>query len=158
MEVFPKTILLSVGPKEPGKKDAINIEIVKKYGIEKNTIFLGETGDVDQIYPLMDIFILPSYREGFPRSILEAMAEKKPVIATNIRGCREEIDDGKNGILVPVKDSEKLAKAIVFLLNNINKAKEMGENARLNVEKYFSEEIVFDKIEKEYARLIEEKL
>ena len=66
----------------------------------------------------MDIFTLPSHREGLSVSILEAMAEKRAIVATDIRGSREEIENGKNGILVPVKNPEKLAEAIIFLFNN----------------------------------------
>jgi glycosyltransferase involved in cell wall biosynthesis len=152
---FNKTVLLIIGPEEPEKKDAINPKIVKNYNnIEKSVIFLGERSDVDEIYPLMDVFVLPSYREGLPRSILEAMAEKRAVLATNIRGCREEIENGKNGILVPSKNPEKLTEMIIFLFNNPDKAKELGENARSRVEKYFNEKIVFNKISENYQNLI----
>lgn len=101
---FPNTLLLVVGPKEPEKKDAINPTIVKKYKIEKNVIFLGERTDINEIYMLMDIFVLPSHREGLGISLLDAQAMGKPVVATNIRGCREAVDDGKTGILIPLKD------------------------------------------------------
>jgi glycosyltransferase involved in cell wall biosynthesis len=158
LKVFPKTVLLAIGPEEPEKKDAVNPKIVEDYNIESNVVFLGERSDVEEIYPLMDVFVLPSYREGFPRSILEAMAEKLPIVATDIRGCREEIENNKNGILVPVKNSEKLAEAIIYLFNDSKKAKMFGENARERVEKYFSEDIVFDKIKKEYHKLIKERL
>src|SRR3989344_4933749 len=68
---FPDTQLLIVGPREPEKKDKVDLEVVKEYGIEKNVIFLGERSDVDEIYPLMDIFVLPTHREGVGASILE---------------------------------------------------------------------------------------
>ncbi len=157
LEKYPKTILLAIGPKEPEKKDAIVPKIVKDFGIENNAIFLMERDDVDELYSLMDVFVLPSYREGLPISLLEAMAEKRAIVATDIRGCREEIENGKSGILVPIKNSEKLAKAIIFLFNNPDKAKEFGENARLTVEKYFNEDIVFGRIKEEYIRIIKEK-
>ena len=158
LKVFPKTILLVTGAKDSEKKDVINPEVVKNYGIERNVIFLGERSDVDEIYPLMDIFVLPSYREGFPRSVLEAMAEKRPVIASNIRGCQEEIDTGENGVLIPVKNSKKLAETIIFLINNPSRAKVFGENAREKVKKYFNEDLVFGRIKEEYQRLIKEKI
>jgi len=155
LKIFPKTILLVVGPEEPEKKDAVSPEVVRSYGIEKNVIFLGERSDIDEILPIVDIFVLPSHREGFPRSILEAMAEKRPVVATDIRGCREEIENNKNGILIPIKNPKKLAEAIIYLFNNHDQTKEMGENARVKVEKYFNESIVFDRIKEEYQKLIE---
>jgi len=158
LQTSPKTMLLIVGPKEPEKKDGINPEIVREFGIEKNVIFLGERSDVNQIYPLMDIFVFPSYREGFPRSVLEAMAERVPVVASDIRGCQEEVDNGKNGILVPVKNPEKIAEAIMFLFNNPDKAMEFGENARMKVEDNFNEDLVFGRIKEEYRRFIKDKI
>lgn len=155
---FPKTILLVVGAKEPEKKDAVNPDVVRDFGIEKNVLFLGERMDVDEIYPLMDVFVLPSYREGMPRSVLEAMAEKRPIVATNIRGCREEVDDGENGILVPVNDFQKLSKAIAFVFKNYDKARVMGMSARVKVEKSFNENIVFDKIITGYDEVVKNKM
>jgi glycosyltransferase involved in cell wall biosynthesis len=158
LKKFPNTLLLVIGPKEPEKKDAISPEIVKNYRIEKNVIFLGERTDVDEIYPLMDIFVLPSHREGLGLSLLEASAMKKPVVATNIRGCREAVDNNKTGILVSPKDPEKLAEALIYLLSNPEMAKEMGDRGRIKVIKEFDERLVFDRIKKEYQKLIQEKL
>ena len=158
LKVFPKTILLIIGPEEPEKKDAINQKAVENYDIEKNVIFLGERTDVNEICALMDVFVLPSYREGLGISILEASAMEKPVIATNIRGCREAVDDGETGILVPVKSPEKIAEALIYFLENPTKAKEMGKKGRLKVAKEFDERIIFGKIKECYQKLIEDKL
>ncbi len=155
---FPSAILLVVGPMEPEKRDAFNPDVVHKYGIEKSVIFLGERTDVDELYPLMDIFVLPSYREGIGISILEASAMKRPVVATNIRGCREAIDDEETGLLVPLKNIERLAETIIYLLKNPEKAKEMGKNGRKKIEREFDENLVFDRIKIEYSKLIKEKL
>ena len=158
LEKFPNTLLLIIGPAEPNKKDKIDLEIVKNYEIEKNVLFLGQRTDIDELYPLMDIFVLPSWREGFPRTIIEASAMKKPIIATNIRGCRETIEGGKTGILVSSKNPEKLAEAMIYLLENPKIAKEMGQAGRKKAEKEFNERLIFDRIKKEYQRLIQEKL
>ena len=158
LNVFPKIILLVIGPEDLEKKDALNPKIVKDYGIEKNVIFLGERNDVDEIYPLMDIFVLPSHREGLPVSLLEAMAEKRPIVATDIRGCREEIDNDKSGILVPMKSPSKLTEAIIFLLSNNGKAVQMAEEARIKAIKEFDESLVFDRIKECYQILIKNKL
>lgn len=158
LEELPETLLLIIGPREPEKKDRLNHTIIKKFGIKKNVVFLGERVDVDELYPLMDIFVLASHREGFPRTIIESSAMAKPVIATNIRGCREAVKDGKTGILVPLKNPEKLAETIIYLLKNPERAKKMGEEGRKRIEKEFDERRIFDRIKKEYQRLIEEKL
>jgi glycosyltransferase involved in cell wall biosynthesis len=155
---FPNAMLLVLGSADPEKKDAINLNIVKTYGIEKNTLFLGERTDVDEIYALMDIFVLPSHREGFSHSIMEASAMAKPIIASDIRGCRGAVEPGVTGILVPPKNYQKLAEAIIYLLSNPRIAKQMGEAGRKKAEEEFDERLVFEKIKEEYDRLIKEKL
>lgn len=155
---FPDTLLLIIGYSELEKKDGFSPEIVKNFVIEKNTLFVGERKDVEELYFLMDIFVLPSLREGLGLSILEASAMKRPVVATDIRGCREAVKNGETGILVPPRNPEKLAEAIIYLLSNSEEAKEMGQRGRKKVEEEFDERIIFDRIKKEYQRLIEERL
>jgi len=155
---FPGTILLVIGPEEPEKADRLDPAIVKEYGIEEHTVFLGERSDVEELYPLMDVFVLPSFREGLGRSILEAAAMKKPAVASDIRGCQEAIDHGKTGLLVPPNNSEKLAQAIVYMFSHPKEAKAMGEAAREKVEREYNYVRVLKKMEDEYARLLKEKL
>ena len=158
LDKFPNTVLLVVGPEEPEKKDGIDSSIFKKYRIEKNAIFLGARADIDEIFPLIDIFVLPSYREGMGLSILEASAMEKPVVATDVRGCREAVDDGKTGILVPARNPEKLTEALIYFLENSEKGKEMGKKGRIKVVNEFDEKLIFEMMIKEYQRLIKEKL
>ena len=155
---FPNTLLLVIGPEEPEKRDAIDSNIVRRYSIQNNVIFLGERTDVDEIYSLMDIFVLPTHREGVGASILEASAMEKPVIVSNTGGCPEAIEDNKTGILIPLKDAERLYQAIIYLFNNPEKAKEMGRQGRRKILKEFNETLVFDRMKTEYERLIREKL
>lgn len=158
LDKMPDTELIVVGPEEPEKEDGINPEIVKEYGIEKNVKFVGEREDVEKFYALMDVFVLPSYREGLGLSILEASAMERPVIATNVRGCREAVENGRTGTLVPPKNSEKLAEALIWMFSHPEEAKKMGKEGRAKVEREFSEKVVFTRIEKEYRRLIQERL
>lgn len=157
LEEFPHAVLLVIGPEDPEKRDSFGPEVVRTYGIEKSVIFLGERTDVDELYSLMDIFVLPSWREGFPRSVIEAMAMKKPVIATDIRGCREAIKNGVDGVLVPSKNPKALAEAILRLSNNSLERESLANNARNKAISEFDEKIVFDRIKKEYERLISKK-
>ncbi|MBX4200628.1 glycosyltransferase family 4 protein [Candidatus Parcubacteria bacterium] len=150
----PDTKLLVIGPEEPGKKDAIRQGIVKKYNLQGKVIFLGRRSDVDQLYPLMDIFVLPSWREGFPRSVLEAMACQRAIIATDIRGCREEIENGESGILVPARNAKALGEAIVFMLEHKDQAQEMAKNANIRAQREFDERLVFKRILEGYESLI----
>lgn len=156
LKKFPNTLLLIIGPEEPEKKDAINPNIIKQCGIGNNVIFLGERTDIDELYSIMDIFVLPSRREGLGASILEASAMAKPVIACNIGGCSEAVDDGKTGILVPPEDPDKIAAAVTFFLENPEKAREMGRRGRKKVLVEFNQNLVFDRLKKEYLKLIKE--
>lgn len=155
---FPNALLLVIGPEEPEKKDAFLPSVVKKYGIEDNVTFLGQRTDLNELYALMDVFVLPSYREGFPRTVIEAMAMKRPIIATDIRGCREAIENGRTGILVPVKSPEKLSESIIYLLSDTEDTFFLPANAIKKAKQDFNENSVFKSIEEEYKRLIGEKV
>lgn len=158
LDKFPNTLLLIVGPGEPEKRDAIDPKIVKRYNIQNNVIFLGERTDVDEIYSLIDIFVLPTHREGVGASILEASSMEKPVIVSKIGGCPEAVEHEKTGILIPLKDVEKLYQAIIYLFNNPEKAREMGTLGRRKILKEFNQALIFDRMKTEYERLIKEKL
>jgi len=155
---FPDTLLLAVGPREPEKNDAIEPKIIKRYNLQENVMFLGERTDVDEIYSLMDIFVLPTHREGVGASILEASSMEKPIIVSNTGGCPEAVDNGKTGILVPVKDVKKLTEAIIYLLNNPKKARKMGKNGRQKILREFNKQLVFDRLKEKYQRLVKKKL
>lgn len=155
---FPGVVLLSIGFVEPEKKDGFDQNIAKEYGIEKNVRFLGMRTDVDELYPLMDVFTLPSYREGIGSSVLEASAMMRPIVATNVRGCREAVDDRVTGILVPYQNSRKLAEALLWILEHPEEARRMGEGGRRKIEREFNQQLVFERLEREYQRLIKEKL
>ncbi len=151
---FPNSVLLSVGPEEPEKEDGFIPEVVKKYGIENHVIFLGERVDVEELYAVMDVFVLPTWREGLGISLLEAEAMEKPVVSSLIRGCREAAENGKTAILVPPKNPEKLAQAILYLFSNPEVARKMGEEGRKKIEREFNEKIVFERLRTEYDRLL----
>jgi len=135
--------LLVIGSAEYGERDNSTIEIFKQKinesGFKNDVILAGHREDMVQCLSIMDIFVLPSYREGMAISPLEAMSMELPVIVTDIKGCREEVTP-QTGILVPVKNSELLADAIKYLLQNKEKAILMGKNARKNIEKNFETE------------------
>ena len=152
---FPDTVLLVIGPDEPEKRDALDKNIVDKYGIQNKVLFLGERTDVIELYSVMDVFALPSYREGLGLSILEASAMKRPVVASDIRGCREAVDDKKTGFLVPSSNPKKLAEAIMYILSHPKEAKTMGEEGRKKVEREYNQDAVFELLKKEYERLLQ---
>lgn len=158
---IPNAELLLVAPLDKEKEDALDISILKEYGVENDTILLGynqEIDNIEEIYSLMNIFVLPSYREGFSMSLLEAQAMGKPVVATDIRGCRESVENGKTGILVPFNEPEKLADAIISFLCDVGKAYKTGEKGRQRVLRKFDERLIFGRIKKEYEELARKKI
>lgn len=154
----PDAVLLVVGPEEPEKEDALDPKEVSRYGIEESVIFLGERTDVEELYAVMDVFVLPSFREGLGLSILEASAMKLPVVASDIRGCRDGVENGVTGFLVPSNNPERLAEALIRILKNPQEAKSMGEAGRRRVEKEFNEEVIFARTVKQYRNLIQERI
>jgi glycosyltransferase involved in cell wall biosynthesis len=148
--------LLVLGSANLNERDTKTVEVfkqkVKDNHLEADVIIAGHREDIPHLLSLMDLFVLPSYREGMPVSLLEAMSMELPVIATDIRGCREEVTP-QTGILVPVEDAISLSVAIEKLLNDKMNAKAMGIEGRKRVQKYFSTEQavakqmqIFDKI------------
>jgi glycosyltransferase involved in cell wall biosynthesis len=116
--------------------------------------WLGEVADVRPIIAQADVVVLPSYREGTPRALLEAAAMGKPLITTDTVGCREVVEEGVNGLRVPVKDAPTLAQAMVRLLNDPAMRERMGKAGREKMEREFDEQIVLDKILKTYEGLL----
>ncbi|MDR0664958.1 MAG: glycosyltransferase family 4 protein [Helicobacteraceae bacterium] len=109
---------------------------------ESIAVFEGEQKEVKPYYDRADIFVLPSYREGMPRAVLEAQAMSLPVVTTDAIGCRDAIENGVTGILVPVGDAEAIEKAIERLVADKTLRKKMGEAARERAEKLFDVNIV----------------
>lgn len=99
--------------------------------------FLGKLADVRPAIADCNVYVLPSYREGTPRTVLEAMAMGRPVITTDAPGCRETVTDGDNGFLVPVQAVDELAAAMVKFIENPELVAGMGERSRLVAEQKY---------------------
>jgi len=107
-----------------------------------------------EIYSNSSIFVLPSLIESFPFSVLEAMSSGAAVIASNVGGVPEMIEDGVDGLLVPPGNPEILAEKILFLLNNESELKRISKKARERVLREFTSEIMSNKTEKIYERIL----
>jgi glycosyltransferase involved in cell wall biosynthesis len=104
-------VLVVIGADDPDKPDALPKEVLAEaeaLGVR----FLGHRDDVDALYAAMDVFVLASHREGYPRAAMEAAAMGLPIVATNIRGCRQVVEPEHSGLLVPPRDTAELAAAI----------------------------------------------
>ena len=157
LQQIPETRFLIIGPVDKSKSDALTPRIAERYGVSEHCIFTGKRQDMPELYSLMDAFVLPSHREGFPVSVMEASALGVPCIVTNVRGCREAIKDKYNGLVVPLGDVRALADAILDLLTNRDKAQKIAENGKRVALRDFDERRVFKTVETEYARLIKAK-
>jgi glycosyltransferase involved in cell wall biosynthesis len=104
--------------------------LVRSRGLSSRIHPAGQVHNPEAYLGASDIFVLPSYREGFPRSVIEAMGCGLPVVATNIRGCREGVVDGVTGFIVPPRDPSALTERVLYLLDNRETAAEMGRQGR----------------------------
>lgn len=134
---IPQARFVAVGETEPRLNAELN-DLVRKLGMQDRFLFLGFREDVPQILCDLDVFVLSSVSEGFSLSTVEAMATGRPVVATRSGGPQEIVEDGKTGLLVPPSNAEALADAIRHLLTHPAYAAQLGQNARLRVERDFS--------------------
>ncbi len=131
---------------------AVPMEYIKKYEDEGYIEYLGVTDDVSIIVKDTDYFVLPSYREGLSRVIMEAASMEKSIIASDVPGCRELVDDGISGFLCASKSTEELIRVVDKAVNLDKKAiKDMGIAGRKRMEKLFS----MDRVAKEYLEFLE---
>jgi glycosyltransferase involved in cell wall biosynthesis len=115
---------------------------------------LGLRDDIPQFLQSIDVFVLPSLSEGLPLSVLEAMAAGKPVIATNVGGVSEVVQDQRTGFVVPPKDPETMANRILQVMADQAMAERLGRAGREKVERDFS----LDTMTQQYEALYEEAL
>ncbi|MFN8024867.1 MAG: glycosyltransferase [Acidimicrobiia bacterium] len=148
--------LVIAGGADPDKPDALDPSLVARAEAE-GVRFLGQRGDVDALYAAMDVFVLASHREGFPRAAMEAAATSRPVIATDVRGCRQVVDDGRNGLLVPVRDPAALRAAIGALGTDPGRRARMGAASREVARERFDERRVVEIVLATYARVARRK-
>jgi glycosyltransferase involved in cell wall biosynthesis len=142
-----------VGPEEPSKADRLDEGLVARARAD-GVVFHGEGRDMPSIYAAFDVFVLASYREGVPRSVIEAQGMERPAVATDIRGCREVVDDGATGVLVPAGDDQALAPAIERLAADAELRGRMGAAGRVRMLEGFDEERVVERTLDVYRRLL----
>lgn len=143
-----------IGSLSDSERDKDTIKIIEKYKKNTDVIFTGQISNINEYLTLSDIYCLPSYREGMPRSIIEAMAMKNAIIATKIRGSREEVVENETGYLIPLKSSKYIASKIDNLVGNVeilNSFKEAGYFRALQI---YNEEEVIKKQWKVFRKLV----
>jgi glycosyltransferase involved in cell wall biosynthesis len=122
-------------------------------GLGRNLLLLGERADARELLFLFDIFVLPSLWEGLPLALIEAATLGKPIVATDIDGVREIVSEGETGLLVPPKNPDRLAAAILRLLNDPELSARLGQNARSAIPARFSLSRMVEEIGQLYLEL-----
>jgi glycosyltransferase involved in cell wall biosynthesis len=148
---LPKTKILCIGD---GSRRDFLFGHTKQLGISDAVIFAGRRDDIPDCLSLMDVLVLPSKWEGCPNVILEAMAAKVPVVATDVGGVSEVLLDGVTGLLVPLDNPQILAQKIISILTDPDKAAQFGREGRKRVGEHFSIEMMISKTEEIYTKIL----
>ncbi len=154
-EKHPSAQFWLVGIVDQGNPSGVSLERIREWEKEDIIIHLGEVKDVRPFICQVDCVVLPSYREGIPRSLLEASAMEKPIITTGAAGCRAVVENGINGFSVPVKDWRALFDAFCKMIElKPEERLKMGKAGREKVKKEFEESIIIDSYLKEIEKVI----
>lgn len=148
----PQIKLLLVGSFEQ-ELDPLLPEIEKEIQDNSNIISVGFQNDVRPYLAISDIFVLPSYREGFPNVVIQAGAMNLPSIVTNINGCNEIIEDGVNGLIISPKNKEQLKEKMELLLENADLRNQLKQSAREMITSRYEQKVVWEALLNEYQRL-----
>ncbi len=146
--------LIVAGPLDPEKSDGLGGPDLEAIDAETGVEFIGERIDIEAVYDALDVYVLASHREGFPRSAMEAAASGLPVVASDIRGCRQVVAHGRTGLLFPVGKVAALTDAVVALAEDPDRRREMGAAARRKAEAEFDQRTVINTILDAYRRLL----
>lgn len=136
------------GSIDPENRSTISEQQLTEWQGEGIIRWVGHQDDMEQVYRECHIAVLPSYREGLPKTLIEAMAVGRPIVTTDTPGCRSVVEDGVNGFLVPPRDSVELAERLTKLIANRALREQMGaESRRLAVERFSLDRVVGQTIE-----------
>ena len=145
-----EVVFVLVGDTDEGNPSCAD----KEFLANKSVKWLGHRKDIKALTALADIYVLPSYREGLPRTLLEACSMQKAIVTTNAIGCKEVVDDGINGFLVPIADSTELSEKIDRLLKDKTLRDEFGKQGRIKALNEFDVKIIV----KQYLELYNEMM
>lgn len=145
--------LLLVGPTEE-KLDPLKPETIEMIKNNKNIIPVGFQKDVRNYFAISDALTFPSYREGFPNVVIQAGAMELPSIVSNINGCNEIIQDGKNGLIIPSKNVQELKKSMIKLIHDKELHQNLKQNSRAMIVSRYKQSIVWEAILEEYQKII----
>jgi len=133
-----KIQFILIGKADDENRTSVSAEYLKSSSDGNYIIWKGHVENVLEEYKSSNIVLLPSYREGLPKNLIEACAIGRPIVTTNAIGCKDCVDEGINGYKVPIKNGLALAEAIEKLINNPNAMIKMGKESRIKAEKEFN--------------------
>jgi glycosyltransferase involved in cell wall biosynthesis len=142
------------GKADQGNPSAIRLDELEEWKREGLAIFLGHIDKVDAELKKADIVILPSWREGLPKILLEAASAGKAILTTDVPGCREVVEHGKSGWIVPVRDPSSLEEGLKILLLDHELRNQLGKAAREKAISEFDQEIIHKKTLQVYEELL----
>lgn len=145
---------LLAGDPDPGNPAAVPEDTVRGWVVNGVLQWLGRVDDMPALFARVDVVVLPSYREGLPKSLIEAAACALPLVTTDVPGCREVVTDGVDGLLVPVRNAGALAEAIARLQDDPALARRLGIAARAKALAEFDERIVIEQTMAVYRELL----
>ena len=146
-----------IGEPDSGNPDRLSKDEISRFASEAGVIRTGRQDNIPEWLHATDLYVLPSYREGLPRTVLEAMAMGLPIVTTRAPGCREAVSHGENGLLVPVRNGHALAGAIEELVADKARRARMGRRSRELAESRFRVETVVEQHLSLYCDLIRKK-
>lgn len=144
-----------IGGSDEGNPTAVPVQQLEEWQTEGIIEWWGHTNDIKQVFALSHVVVLPSYREGLPKVLLEAAASGRPIVATDVPGCREVVKHDVNGLLVQARNVEDLAGAMKKLINDKSLRQEFGQRGREIAVQEFSLDIVVRKTLDVYAEFVD---
>ena len=136
-KVSKKFQLIIAGKIDSENPSSISHEEIKSWSVYNHINYVGHINDMNSLYKKTHIAVLPSYREGLPKGLLEAAAHGKPIITTNVTGCRDVVINGKSGIVVEPKNSEELFIAMKKMIQNKKMRLRMGKEGKILIKNKF---------------------
>jgi glycosyltransferase involved in cell wall biosynthesis len=141
---------LLVGDIDDGNPTSLNSEAIASLAKSADVTWLGARTDIPELLAQSHIACLPSYREGLPKSLIEAASVGRPIVTTDVPGCREVVTHMVNGFLIKPRDAQALSSAIEKLVTNPRLRKSMGEENRRKAETEYANEIIINQTHRVY--------
>jgi glycosyltransferase involved in cell wall biosynthesis len=151
---FSNAVFQLVGDCDPGNPTSFSESEVRSWESAGSIKWLGYRTDVPELLAASNIVCLPSYREGLPKTLIEACAAQRAIVATDVTGCREVVSHGSNGLLVPARNPQKLAEAISQLLGDPVQRTSFAKNGRARAETEFASSIVIEQTLAVYKKVL----